>query len=328
MIDGNTPADAGTADSGPVTEQDLIADIGEAAAASEQEHTEEAPAETAEGETTDEESTAEDDETEGTEEETAEAEQQPDDKVKVKLDDGAEVTLSELKKGFLRQSDYTRKTQEVASDRKAIEAAAQRLTQADQAVRQQLDLAVRVIQANIPKPPDAAMIQTDVVGYLAQKEAYDQRMAQLHQLTQASAEADQRAQQTQGTQFQQSVQSELQMLTEKVPEFRSPEKRTAFMQEAADIGGRAYGLSAEEIGNITDHRVILALRDAVAYRKLQSAKMSAVAKAKTAPPIRPAVRQAPGTREAAQAKAATDRVRQTGRVEDLVNDPSFRALIS
>jgi len=35
--------------------------------------------------------------------------------------DGEEVSLEELKKGYLRQSDYTRKTQEVADQRKQLE---------------------------------------------------------------------------------------------------------------------------------------------------------------------------------------------------------------
>ena len=38
---------------------------------------------------------------------------------KVKLDDGTEVDIDELKKGYMRQSDYTKKTQELASKSKS-----------------------------------------------------------------------------------------------------------------------------------------------------------------------------------------------------------------
>lgn len=324
MDDGNTPAPAGTAtDSAPAptrTQADIVDDIGKAFLASDAE-AEEQPkddeAETPEGETAEEESTAEGDEAEGQEEDKQEA-KTPDDGVRVKLDDGNEVTLGELKRGFLRQSDYTRKTQEVAQDRRAISEAAQRLTQADQTLRQQLDLAVTVLQSSLPQPPDPGLINTDAVGYLQQKAAYDQRMAELNRLAQARTEAEQRAQETQSYRFRENVAAEMQALTDKVPEFRSPEKRTAFMTEAADIASRAYGLSGEEIGNIVDHRQVLVLRDAIAYRKLQSEKMRAVAKAKSAPPIRPAVRQAPGTRQVAEQKSAEQRLRQEGSVDAFV----------
>jgi hypothetical protein len=37
---------------------------------------------------------------------------------KVKLADGTEITIDELQKGYMRQSDYTKKTQELAQKRK------------------------------------------------------------------------------------------------------------------------------------------------------------------------------------------------------------------
>lgn len=40
----------------------------------------------------------------------------------VKLDDGSEATLEELRQGNLRQADYTRKTQELAEERNRVEA--------------------------------------------------------------------------------------------------------------------------------------------------------------------------------------------------------------
>lgn len=53
-----------------------------------------------------------------------EAEETDDDPL-VALPDGSEVKLSEMAKGYLRHSDYTRKTQAVAEDRKAFDAARQ-----------------------------------------------------------------------------------------------------------------------------------------------------------------------------------------------------------
>lgn len=43
------------------------------------------------------------------------------DDAKIKLADGTEITIAELKKGYMMQADYTRKTQALAEERKALE---------------------------------------------------------------------------------------------------------------------------------------------------------------------------------------------------------------
>lgn len=63
----------------------------------------------------------------------------------IELSDGTKVTAEELVKGYLRQSDYTRKTQELASERKRVE-----------------DLAGVVSKA---KPVDEPMVQTQAKKY-------------------------------------------------------------------------------------------------------------------------------------------------------------------
>jgi len=44
-----------------------------------------------------------------------------DDNAEIELEDGVKTTLKELKGGYLRQSDYTKKTQELAEQRKELE---------------------------------------------------------------------------------------------------------------------------------------------------------------------------------------------------------------
>src|SRR3954471_15841060 len=61
----------------------------------------------------------------------SDAEEQPEEEpqkasTRIKLSDGSEHTLEEIEKGFLRQQDYTRKTQELSSNRKMLEEAAER----------------------------------------------------------------------------------------------------------------------------------------------------------------------------------------------------------
>ena len=122
--------------------------------------------------------------TDEAESEESEAEAEPEEEpqkagTKIKLSDGSEHTLEEIEKGFLRQQDYTRKTQEISSNRKQLEEAAQRFVNQDRQVKEFAEFAKKVVESYAPKPPDAAMINTDPVGYLQQKEAFDRARADL-----------------------------------------------------------------------------------------------------------------------------------------------------
>lgn len=320
MIDGNNPADAGTADAQPASQDDLETQIGDAFLASEQEQAEEHATTQPEGET-------ETSNAEVVEEPTAETEEEPEQPAeqppaRVKLKTGEEVTLDELTSGYLRQSDYTRKTQEAAQMRAEVQSAAERLTQADQVLKQQFDMARTVLEAFRPQRPDASLAQTDPARYLAAERAWqdaDQAYKAVLEGQQAIAHRHQQTSIQQQQQEQvgrrQLLAQERQSLLEKVPEFRDTAKFSAFQQEAATLSEKHYGLKADEIAEITDHRAVMVLRDALAYRKLQSDKMRTVAQAKTAPPMRPAARPAANVQVKQAAANAMDRLRREGSVE-------------
>jgi hypothetical protein len=324
MIDGNNPADAGTADAQPVSQPDDIeTQIGDAFLASAEEHAEEAPPPQPESETP-QESTAED----GQEEAPAESEDEPAETkdeqppTRIKLKTGEEVTLDELSNGYLRQSDYTRKTQEIAAQRNEIQSAEQRLTQADQVLRQNLNLAQQVIEAFRPQQPSAALLDSDPHAYMRAQRAFEEAdrayravLDGQQSIAQRQQQLTQQQEQRQLQERQKTLAQERQALLEKAPEFRDAAKFEAFQKDAATLSEKHYGLTADEISEITDHRAVMVLRDALAYRKLQSEKMRAVAQAKTAPPMRPAARPAVGTQARQAAQSAMDRLRREGTVE-------------
>jgi hypothetical protein len=137
MAEGNTPT--GPAPKVPQTqpqnEADLLSDLGQAFEESlslpaEGEEPEKTEAKPAEAETPPPPEEVEES-TDEAESESEEPEEQPEEEpqkagTKIKLSDGSEHTLEEIEKGFLRQQDYTRKTQEISSNRKLLEEAAQR----------------------------------------------------------------------------------------------------------------------------------------------------------------------------------------------------------
>jgi flagellar motor switch/type III secretory pathway protein FliN len=95
------------------------------------------------GETEEQEEEVEEPETEE-EEPSGEIEEVPDD-AKFKVGE-SEITLGELKKGYLRESDYTRKTQELATQRKNFESASNQELGSLQGERQQLAQALHTVQ--------------------------------------------------------------------------------------------------------------------------------------------------------------------------------------
>lgn len=237
------------------------------------------------------------------------------DAVSVKID-GRDYPIDEIKRGFLRQEDYTKKTQEVAETRKQVVAYQERLQQSEGELAQVLDLATEITRSTLPQPPDRSMIDTDPQGYLRAQAHYTAEVQKLEKLVQArqslgqqqthqqrQAQEAAQAEQTQAAQV--ALQNEIRLMHEKIPELRTPEGRNTFFADAQKQAS-AYGLAPQDIASIQDHRLLLVLKDAMAFRKLQSAKPAAVEKARTAPPIRPATRP-PGTRDGDGRRAAIER---------------------
>jgi hypothetical protein len=271
------------------------------------------------------------------EEATAKPKKQPGDDVTVKLDDGSQVTLRELKRGFLRQSDYTRKTQEAAEIRKAAEAQREALSTVAEQQKQAFEVAAALIRDQIPDHPDPSLIHTNPQQYLALKEARESAQRKLHDLAvayqqsqegvKAQTEAQKKAEAARERQELEDLKrTEYQALVKAMPKLGTEEGRKAFLAEAAEIGGKVYGISPEQIGNIISHVEVRILHDAIQWRKAQSQKMEAVSKAKQVPPLRPANRVAPGTKAKAKQAEALGVLRNTGSTEDARMAAAMRVL--
>jgi hypothetical protein len=261
------------------------------------------------------------------EEAEAKPKKQPGDDVTVKLDDGTQVTLRELKRGFLRQSDYTRKTQEASELRKAAEAERAALSTVAEQQKQAFEVAAALIRDQIPDAPDPALIHTNPQLYLQLKEQREGAQRKLHDLAvayqqsqegvKAQTEAQKKAEEArQRKELDDLKRTEYQALVKAMPKLGTEEGRKAFLTEASEIGGKVYGITPEQIGNIISHVEVRILHDAIQWRKLQSQKMEAVSKAKQAPPLRPANRQASGQRTKAKTAEALSVLRNTGSTED------------
>jgi hypothetical protein len=323
MAEGNTSStEIAPTPTQPQTEDELISEIGQAFEESldDKDQPKKTEAKPAEAETPPvEEAEESTDDAESESEPEGEPEEEPQKAgTKIKLSDGSEHTLEEIEKGFLRLQDYTRKTQEISSNRKALEEAAERFVNQDKQVKEFAEFARKVVESYAPKPPDAAMINTDPVGYLQQREAFDRATQTWRQIVESQQSIGQRLEASEGSKTQEELQAETKALVERLPALATQEGWRAFKAEATDIGGKAYGFAPEEIEGIRDHRYVLALKDAIEYRKLQGKKMEAVRQAKNAPPpVKAGARPAPNRSTQQTQKVLMDRARQSGSVEDV-----------
>ena len=115
----------------------------------------------------------------------------------VTLEDGSTVTLGDLKKGNLRQADYTRKTQDLAETKRQFEAKDQQLTGAAQNLVQQYEVLEQFLAQTAPQRPNAQMAQEDPFAFQQAQAAYydHQERWQItqQQLQQARQHEEQRA---------------------------------------------------------------------------------------------------------------------------------------
>jgi hypothetical protein len=199
-----------------------------------------------------------------------------------------------------------------------LEEAAQRFVNQDKQVKEFAEFARKVVESYAPKPPDSSRIDSDPIGYLREKEAFEKASQTWRQLAESQQSISQRLEASEGSKTQEELAQETKALVERIPSLATPEGWRAFKTEATDIGGKAYGFAPEEIEGIKDHRYVLALKDAIEYRKLQGKKMEAVRAAKDAPsPVRAAARPAPNRSTQQTQKVLTERARKTGSVEDI-----------
>lgn len=255
----NTPADAGTENVTPETETAEDWNYFDP-----DEDTEEAPA----PEATD----------EGTEE-PAETEEAETPAALVALPDGTQLPLEEVVKGYQRQADYTRKTQETAQVRKALEADLQVISGITETF-------IDHLSKMVPPAPDPAMALRDPNAYVRAKAQHDAAMAQVQSLIELGKKPKEITDNLTKTDTEATITQENLRLAERFPEVVRPEGREKFFKGAADAA-QAAGFTMDEMQAVTDHRYFVMAHWANVGMKAAKARETAKAKVANVPPATP-----------------------------------------
>ena len=228
---------------------------------------------------------AEEDETEEVEEaeEVVEAVEPQTYRVRVG-DDEVDLTLDELQSGYMRQSDYTRKTQQVAEGRKQAEAELQALEAQRQSYAEQLAAVEAALQQSEPSEEYWTHLQEhDPIEFLSQKEAYRSRQDALALAKTEKERVQQEQMAAYEAQAQERLKQEGQKLLEAIPEWRDPDTMQREKNAVYTYAHRHLGFSPEELKNASDHRAVVTFRKAYLYDELMSQKPAASKKTKKAP---------------------------------------------
>ena len=256
-----------------------------------------------------------DDEEDGEEEtEVEEVEEQPVYRVTVDGEE-IEVTQDELINGYSRQQDYTRKTQELANQRKTIEQQAQELAQRDAIYAQLLPKMEAQLQGELVNEPDwDSLYNDDPIAFVREKQIWDEKKEKLKAAEAEQQRLQQEAYAKQQEQIAQQVQEGQQKILEIIPEWKNAEVAQKEKLAIRDYGINVLGYLPQEMDAIYDYRALLGLRNAWLNSKtVEATKKKPTQKA-------PARVARPGTttrkKSVAPAKRAKQVLAKSGKVQD------------
>ena len=256
-------------------------------------------------------------------EEDDEEEEEEEQLYTVKID-GEEhaVTLDELQNGYSRQQAFTKRSMELAEQRKAFEAEAEETKALRDAYKQQLDMLQSQIQQTTQQDPDwralaETMPERELFLY---KTEWDQQKEYLKKVEAEQQRISAEQAQEQQVHMQKHLETQREDMLNRIPAWQNEETRNAERQEVIKYAQRRIGFSEEEIANASDARAIELLYKAWQWDNLQEKKPTAKKRTRKAPKMAKAGK--PTTKRQAASKQrqqSFDKLSKEGSIDAAVN---------
>ena len=196
-----------------------------------------------------------------------------------------EVPLSELIKGYQLGADYTKKTTEVAEQRKLVEAergAIEEAKYARDSYAQRLQAIDNFLTSQMPQEDLQSLKENDPIGYAVKVAELSEKKEQLQAIRAEQGRIAQEQQSDYARAMSDRVQQEASKLAQVLPEFSDPAKGDNFRKEIRSYG-KTLGFTDEELSQVYDSRHVLTLQKAMMYDKLQKSKPAITKKVNEAP---------------------------------------------
>lgn len=199
---------------------------------------------------------------------------------KVRMPDGSFLSVAELVKGHMFQSDYSRKTEAVSVQAKAAEARLKAAQDLETSLTEQREMVIHFLSSVQPQPPDPALAKDDPLKWIEANAAYQDQQQRWAQWVTGFK--------TNGTKQREAMNAEItarngelekveyEKFREKVPIFKNPVKaKQASEAIKKELTGPYFGYKPEETDHIIDHRFGLlafhAVRDILTHSKAKAA---------------------------------------------------------
>jgi len=231
-----------------------------------------------------------------------------------------DVTLDELINGYQRGADYTKRSQALAEERKAVQAERAAIEEA-RALRdtyiQRLDAMNQALsEREVTDEQLEALKDSDEVGYMRALLERQQLRDKRHQIQAERDRTAERQVHEQQQELKAYVAKEAESIKKSMPAYfddaRGPEMRKQMWEYALELGA-----PEERLNSIYDAWQIQMLWDASQYRRLLKNKQSAVKQTKEAPKM---LRSGASGQRAnladEQVKRARGQLKKTGKVSD------------
>ena len=228
-----------------------------------------------------------------------------------------EVTLDELIKSYQLGTDYTKKSQAVAEDRKAVEAERQAVQEAKQmrdTYAQRLEMIEQMLQPQQEENLEY-LKETDPIGYSVKVAEMVQKEKQLAAVQAERSRIHQQQEQDRQMQMQHVVAEEMQKLSSAIPEFTDPTKGEAIRNDIRAFG-KQLGFSDNELAAVYDSRAVLTLYKAMQYDKLVASKPAITKKVNEAPKAIKSGVSKPRDSNAEETRKLKARARASGSIRD------------
>ena len=215
-----------------------------------------------------------------------EYDEEPPEVYTVKVDgEEVEVTLDELQNGYSRQQAYTKRSMELAEQRKAFEAEQAETRQIRDAYAQQLDQLAAQIQQTTQQEPDwralaETMSERDLFLYKAEWDQQKEYQKQVQAEQQRIAAERSREQEQE---LRKHLEVQRTDMLNRIPAWQDEGVREAERREVITYAQKRIGFSEEEIANASDARAIELLYKAWRWDTLQDKAPAAKKRTRKAP---------------------------------------------
>lgn len=229
-----------------------------------------------------------------------------------------EVTLQELIEGYQKGTDYHKKTNALAEQRKAVEAekaAVEQAKQARDAYAERLKVMDQFLSQQMQGEDIESLKETDPIAYAVKVAEMTRQEKQLQQLRAEQQRIAREQQAEQEVHMERRIAEEAQKVASAIPDYADPKKGEKVRSDLRAFA-KSIGYSDAELASATDSRAVVTLWMAAQYQKLQQSKPGVTKKVTEAPKL---LKPGTATGKTIQTEAAKQdfaRLKKTGSRQD------------